>query len=71
MALQTWLLTTAKELSSLTQPSSFASADNFSFQAEKEEMAHEIIQAKEQARKAKEEEKTTTEQFVTTNTKLR
>jgi len=33
-------------------------------------MAREIVQAKEQARKAEEQTKTMTEQFVTTNTKL-
>ena len=58
-------------MSSLTQPSSFVSAGNFSVQTEREEeMAREIVQAKEQARKAEEQTKTMTEQFVTTNTKL-
>jgi len=41
-------------VSSLTQPSSFASVSNFSVQTgREEEMARGIVQAKEQARKAK------------------
>jgi len=58
-------------VSSLTQPSSFASAGNFSVQTEREEeMARKIVQAKEQARKAEEQAKTMTKQFVMANTKL-
>jgi len=58
-------------VSSLTQPSSLASTENFSVQTEREEMAREIIQAKEQARKTEEQAKTVTKQFVIANTKLR
>ena len=58
-------------VSFLTQPSSFASVDSFSFQAEREEITCEIIQSKEQARKVEEEANMAIEQFVTTNTKLR
>jgi len=47
-------------VSSLTQTSSLAFANNFSVQTEKEEMAREIVQAKEQARKAEEQAKTVT-----------
>jgi len=47
-------------MSSLTQPSSFAYVDNFSFQTEREKMTREIIQAKEQARKAEEQAKIVT-----------
>jgi len=58
-------------VSSLTQPSSFAYVGNFLVQIEREEeMAREIVQAKEQARKAEEQAKTAMEQYVTTNTKL-
>jgi len=60
-----------KGVSSLTQPSFFASANNFLFQTEREEMAREIIQAKEQARKEEEKAKTVTERCVTADTKLR
>ena len=51
-------------VSSLTQPLSFASADNFLVRTEREEMAHEIIQAKEQVKKTEEQAKTVTKQFV-------
>jgi len=50
---------------------SFASASKFSVQTQREEeMAREFVQAKKQARKAEEQAKTATEQYVTTNTKL-
>jgi len=58
-------------VSSLTQPSSFASASDFSvYTAREEEMDREIVQAKEEVRTKIEQARTTTEQARTVSEKM-